>query len=333
MNKVIVIAEAGVNHNGEMEKAFELIRGAKDAGADYVKFQTFKAKELVTKKAKMAQYQKENCQKEESQYEMIKKLELSRAQHLALVDYCNKIGIKFLSTPFDKPSVDFLKTLNLDFFKVPSGEVTNIPYLRWVADAANKIVMSTGMCTIEEIEVALQILRGKNITLLHCNTEYPTPMEDVNLLAMVKMKEKFKVNVGYSDHTLGIEVPIAAVALGATIIEKHFTLSRNLEGPDHKASLEPEELKQMIKSIRNIELALGSGIKAPSNSEKKNIEIARKSIIAKCDIKKGEIFSEKNLNVKRPGHGISPINWDKLLGKTSLKDYSQEDLIEINELR
>ena len=330
--KTLIIAEAGVNHNGSIELAKKLIDVASEAGADAIKFQTFKAKNLVSKIAKKAKYQVENTGSDESQYEMLKKLELGFDEFKELKTYCDKKGIMFLSTPFDDESIEFLDNLGLKIFKIPSGEITNLPYLRKIGKLRKKVILSTGMADLGEIEDALDVLisvgiKKKNITVLHANTEYPTPIEDVNLKAMKTIECAFGVDVGYSDHTLGIEVPIAAVAMGAKVIEKHFTLSRDLEGPDHKASLEPDELKEMIKSIRNIEKALGNGIKKPSKSEIKNIKIARKSIVAKRDIKKGEVFSEENLTVKRPGNGISPMRWDEIIGQIALKDYNKDDLI------
>lgn len=331
-NKVFIIAEAGVNHNGSLEMAKKMVEVAKEAGADAIKFQTFKAENLVTKNAMKAEYQKQTTNKNESQYEMIKQLELSFNDFKELKKYCDKKEIMFLSTPFDFESIDFLNNLGLEIFKIPSGEITNLPYLRKIGKLKKKIILSTGMADLGEIEDALDVLinvgtKRENITILHCNTEYPTSYEDVNLLAMNTIKEAFKVNVGYSDHTLGVEVSIAAVALGAKVIEKHFTLDKNMSGPDHKASLEPDELKTMIKAIRNVEMALGNGIKKPSKSELKNKEIARKSIVAKRDIKKGEIFTEENIAVKRPGNGISPMRWDEIIGKTAMKDYKEDEFI------
>jgi N,N'-diacetyllegionaminate synthase len=334
LKRVIVIAEAGVNHNGNIVLAKKLIDSAYEAGADAVKFQTFKAEKLISKNAPKAEYQKQSTDSNESQFEMIKKLELDLETHKELLSYCNKKNIKFLSTPFDLDSIDLLNKLGLNIFKIGSGEITNLPYLRKIGSLKKKVIISTGMSDLGEIEDALDILISsgtskENITVLHCNTEYPTPIEDVNLKAMLTIKNAFDINIGYSDHTLGIEVPIAAVALGATVIEKHFTLDKTMEGPDHKASLEPHELKQMVCSIRNIEKAMGNGIKKPSLSEKKNINIARKSLIASKEIKKGEIFSENNLTVKRPGNGISPMRWDEFIGKVVTKDYNADDLIEL----
>ena len=327
MNKVFIIAEAGDNHNGSFELAKKLVDVAKDAGADAVKFQTFKTEEIVCLNAKMAEYQKKNLGFEETQFEMIKKLELSFEQFVELKKYCDKQGILFLSTPFDIPSVDFLFSLNLPVYKIPSGEITNLPYLRKINSYKAKVILSTGMATMDEIRDALNVLRDCKVSLLHCTTEYPCPFDSVNLRAIYALKKEFNLPVGYSDHTKGIEVPVAAVALGAEIIEKHFTLDKNMEGPDHKASLEPDELKQMVASIRNIEKAMGDGIKQPQESEKKNIEIARKSIVARCDIKKGEIFNEGNITTKRPGNGISPMRWDEIVGSAAKKDYKRDELI------
>ena len=331
---MIIIAEAGVNHNGSIDLAKRMIDKAVDAGVDYVKFQTFKAEKLVSIYAEKADYQKETTNVNESQFEMIKKLELDITSHKNLIKYCNKKGIRFLSTPFDNDSIDLLFDLGVDLFKIGSGELTNFPYLRKIATKCLPVILSTGMSNLSEVEQALEVLldnglKREQITLLHANTEYPTPFNDVNLKAMLTLKEAFKVNVGYSDHTLGIEVPIAAISLGATVIEKHFTLDKTMEGPDHKASLEPYELKAMVKAIRNIEKALGDGIKQPSASEKKNIPIARKSIIAACEIKKGEKLTEDNITTKRPGTGISPMRWNELLGRTASRDFTNDDLIEV----
>jgi len=329
---VFIIAEAGVNHNGSVEIAKKLIDVASSAGADAVKFQTFKAETLVAKSAQKAAYQNNTTDKNESQYEMLKKLELDEETHKELMLYCKKKSIQFLSTPFDYESIELLDALGLELFKIPSGEITNLPYLRHIGKYNKDIVLSTGMSDIGEIEDALDVLyragTDKNkITVLHANTEYPTPMEDVNLKAMVTIGNTFDISYGYSDHTLGIEVDIAAVAMGASIIEKHFTLDKTMEGPDHKASLEPDELKSMVIAIRNIELALGSRIKKPSKSEKPNIQIARKSILAKQKIKKGEIFTDKNLTIMRPGQGISPMRWDEMMGEKAQKEYDEGDLI------
>jgi N,N'-diacetyllegionaminate synthase len=334
VNKTFIIAEAGVNHNGNIEIAKKMIEVAKECGADAIKFQTFKAEKVISKYAPKAEYQKQTTGEIDSQLEMVKKLELSFDDFIVLKEYCDKLNIMFLSTPFDFESIDFLDDLGLEIFKIPSGEITNLPYLEKIGKLGKKVILSTGMADLGEIEDALDILtscgtKKEDITILHCNTEYPTPYEDVNLLAMLTIKEALKVKVGYSDHTLGIEVPIAAVALGASVIEKHFTLDKNMEGPDHKASLEPHELKVMIDAIRNIEKSLGNGIKKPSKSELKNKDIARKSIVAKREIKKGEIFTEDNITVKRPGNGISPMRWYEVLGKVALKDYKEDELIEI----
>ena len=328
---VFIIAEAGVNHNGSIDLAKKLIDVASNSGADAVKFQTFKAKNLVTINSEKADYQ-QTTNRKETQFDMLKKLELSKDNHIDLVDYSKKKKIKFLSSPFDLESINLLNNLGLDIFKIPSGEITNLPYLRLLGSQNKKIILSTGMSNIDEVKRALDVLENSgtkrtNIIVLHANTEYPTPMNDVNLRAMKKMGEELKVNFGYSDHTLGIEIALAAVAIGATCIEKHFTLDCNMDGPDHKASLESIELKAMVKAIRNIEKALGSEIKKPSNSETKNIKIVRKSIVAKTKILKGEILSEKNLTVKRPGEGISPMKWDNIIGTKSTKDYDEDDFI------
>lgn len=336
MQHTLIIAEAGVNHNGSIELAKKLVEKAKEAGVDYIKFQTFKASKLVTKAAKQAEYQQKNIGKEgDSQYQMLKKLELSPEEHDILIDYCHQLGIKFFSTAFDFDSIDYLHSLNLGLWKIPSGEVTNYPFLKRIAAYNEPTILSTGMCDMENVRAAVEALyknglTKENLILLHCNTEYPTPFEDVNLKAMDALRKEFGVEVGYSDHTKGIEVPIAAVALGATVIEKHFTLDRNMEGPDHKASLEPDELKSMVSAIRNIEKAVGGdGTKHVSESEKKNIAIARKSIVAACDIKAGEVFTEQNLTVKRPGNGISPMRWEEVIGLKAKRDFREDELIEI----
>ncbi|WP_066890582.1 N-acetylneuraminate synthase [Clostridium nigeriense] len=332
MSKVFIIAEAGVNHNGSIEIAKKLIDEAARCGVDAVKFQSFKAKNLVTKAAKQADYQKNNMGKEVSQYEMLKALELSYEDHNELINYSKEKGIMFLSSPFDLESIDMLNNLGIEIFKVPSGEIENVPYLRKIAKTGKKVILSTGMSNLSDIEFALEILRGSganDISVLHCNTDYPTKMKEVNLRAMNTIGSAFSVEIGYSDHTKGIEVPIAAVALGAKIIEKHFTLDRNMEGPDHKASLEPNELKNMVDAIRNVEIALGNGIKALTDSEKKNIKIARKSIISSTSIKAGEIFTEDNLTIKRPGTGLSPKMWDEVLGKRAKKDYYVDEMVEL----
>ena len=338
MNKRIIIAEAGVNHNGDLNLAKRLVERAARAGADYVKFQTFKAEKLVVKTAEKAAYQKANLpeQAAESQLAMLKKLELSENDHFELIGHCKKNNIQFLSTAFDEESIELLKSFGIKLGKVPSGEITNLPYLERMAASFEKLVVSTGMADLQEIKNALEILvkagADKNkITVLHCTTEYPTPFADVNLRAMRTIGRECKVAVGYSDHTLGIEISIAAVALGAELIEKHFTLDRTMEGPDHKASLEPDELETMIRSIRNVEDALGDGIKRPSDSEKKNITVARRSIVAARPIKKGELFSNENLTVKRPGTGLNPMLWHSVVGKIADKDYEADELIRINE--
>jgi N,N'-diacetyllegionaminate synthase len=333
--RVLIIAEAGVNHNGNIESAKKLIDVAAEAGVDYVKFQTFKADKTVTRKATRATYQDSNTKNKDSQYEMLKKLELSENMHRELIEYCELKRVKFLSTGFDLESLEFLHKLGIPLFKIPSGEITNLPYLRKIASFKKPVVMSTGMADMQEVNEAFQVLLSEglikeDITIIHCNTEYPTPMEDVNLKAMNSIGEELEVEIGYSDHTLGIEVPIAAVALGAKVIEKHFTLNRNLPGPDHRASLEPDELKLMVEAIRNIEKAiLGSGKKEPSKSEMKNKDIVRKSIIASKVIRKGDKFNEDNLTVKRPGNGISPMKWDNVLGQTANRDFKEDELIEL----
>jgi N,N'-diacetyllegionaminate synthase len=329
---VFIIAEAGVNHNGSIELAKKMIDAATYVQADAIKFQTFKTERLVSQSAQKAEYQKSTTGAYESQFDMIKKLELNADVHKELMNYCKKKKIIFLSTPFDHESIGLLNELGLDIFKIPSGEITNLPYLRHIGQLNKKIILSTGMADIGEIEDALDILikagtEKEKITVLHANTEYPTPMEDVNLRAMVTIGKTFDIAYGYSDHTLGIEVDIAAVAMGAQVIEKHFTLDKTMEGPDHKASLEPDELNAMILAIRNIEKALGNGIKKPSKSEKKNMSVARKSIVASVFIKKGDVFSKSNLEIKRPGSGISPMQWDDLLGTVASKDYEADELI------
>ena len=333
MKHVLIIAEAGVNHNGSLDIAKKLIDKAVEAGVDIIKFQTFKSEKLVSKAARQAEYQQRNIgKKDEGQLAMLKKLELSETDHEELIAYCREKGIRFFSTAFDMDSIEYLHSLNLDLWKIPSGEVTNYPYLRKIAQYHEPVILSTGMCELSDIDAAVRVLidfgvKKEQITILHCNTEYPTPYEDVNLRAMLEIRDRFGVNVGYSDHTNGIEVPVAAVAMGATVIEKHFTLDKNMEGPDHKASLEPDELKAMVRAIRNIEKSLGSGHKSISESEKKNIEIARKSIVAACPIKKGEMFTEDNLTVKRPGNGISPMRWNEVVGKIAIKDFEEEEMI------
>lgn len=334
MNRVFIIAEAGVNHNGSLKMARHLVDVAVKSGADAVKFQTFRAEAVVVPTLEKAKYQIKNMGTSEPQLEMLKKLELSTKAHGELVKYCKKKGIVFLSSPFDLKSVDLLHRLGLKIFKIPSGEITNLPYLRKIGRLRKKIIISTGMSNLEEIKTALSILTKagvvkKDITVLHCNTEYPTPLEDANLSAMLTIRDVLKVNAGYSDHTLGTEVSIAAAALGARVIEKHFTLDRNMEGPDHRTSLEPEELAAMIKAIRNIEKSMGDGVKDASPSERKNKLIVRKSIVAFMDIKKGELFTEENLTVKRPGTGINPMEWYKIIGKSAKRNYLKEEPIEL----
>lgn len=326
---VYIIAEAGVNHNGSFDLACKLADVAKTSGVDCIKFQTFKSRNLVSGNAQKAEYQKDTTGGG-SQIDMLQRLELSYDEFLALKDYCDKIGICFLSTPFDFESIDFLDSIDMPFWKIPSGEATNLPYLIALAKTGKPVVMSTGMCEMDEIGAAINILienGTKEIKLLHCNTGYPTPFEDVNLRAMQTMRDAFSLEVGYSDHTKGIEVPIAAVALGATVIEKHFTLDSNMEGPDHKASLDPNELTAMVSSIRHIEKALGTGDKTPSPSEKKNIAVTRKSIVAKTNIKMGDVFTEDNVTVKRPGTGNSPMKWFDVLGMKAVRDYQEDELI------
>ena len=332
MSRVFIIAEAGVNHNGDLKIAEKMIDKAAEAGADAVKFQTFTAQNLVCLNAKKADYQLETTNQSETQYEMLKKLELTRDMHKRLIEYCNQKKIIFLSTPFDLESINMLVELGLSIIKIPSGEITNFPYLKRVGSTGLRVILSTGMSSLDEVKEAVKVLKengSTDITVLHCNTEYPTPMEDVNLNAMVTLKRELGIETGYSDHTKGIEIPIAAVALGAKIIEKHFTLDKTMKGPDHKASIEPEELAEMVKAIRNIEIALGNGVKAPSESEKKNIEIVRKSIVAAKRIKKGEIFSEDNITVKRPGTGISPMKWNDIIGKVAKRDFEMDEFIEL----
>lgn len=331
-NNAFIIAEAGVNHNGNLDIAFDLVDAAAKSGADAVKFQTFTAKSLVSKGAPKARYQLETTDKGETQFEMIEKLQLSYNDFSELKKYCGEVGIEFISTPFDLDSIDFLAGLGLETIKIPSGEITNLPYLTKAAKTGIDIILSTGMSTLAEVEAAMNVLKSNSageIILLHCTTEYPAPYADVNLKAMLTLKDKFGVRVGYSDHTPGIEIPIAAVAMGAQVIEKHFTLDKNMEGPDHKASLEPDELQAMVRAIRNVEAAMGSGEKAPSESEIKNMPIARKSIVALKNIRRGEIFSEDNLTVKRPGTGISPMRWNEVIGMPSNKDYKEDELIEL----
>jgi N,N'-diacetyllegionaminate synthase len=335
MKKTLIIAEAGVNHNGSIELAKQLIDAASDAGVDYVKFQTFRTENLVSKLAKKADYQVRNLPDvDDMQFSMLKKLELSTGDHYELIDYCQVKGVKFFSTAFDLDSIDFLASLKLGIWKIPSGEITNYPYIKRIAQFKEPVILSTGMSELAEIKDAIQVLNTfgvskELITVLHCNTEYPTPMCDVNLLAMQTLHKELDVPTGYSDHTCGIEVPIAAVALGAVIVEKHFTLDRGMEGPDHKASLEPHELKSMVVAIRNVEKALGTNEKIVSSSEKENRKVARKSIVAARDILEGEVFTEENITVKRPGTGISPMRWREIIGKKAYKSFHADDLIEL----
>lgn len=332
MSRTYIIAEAGVNHNGDFNLAKKMVYEAKKAGVDAVKFQTFISKNLVSSYAPKADYQKKTTNSSESQQDMLKKLELSFEYFTLLQEYANELDIDFLSTPFDDDSIEFLKTLEMPFWKIPSGEITNLPYLMKIEETKKPIILSTGMSTMDEIEQALNVFKAYNrsdIILLHCNTEYPTPFRDVNLNAMNTLKDKFKIKVGYSDHTKGIEVPIAAVAMGAVVIEKHFTLDKNMEGPDHKASLEPHELISMVNAIRNIENALGDGVKIPSDSEKKNIATVRKSIVAKKNILKGDVFTVENIITKRPGNGISPMKWFDVLGKVAIRDFNIDEIIEL----
>ena len=331
--KTLVISEAGVNHNGDLGLAKKLIEVAAKSGADYVKFQTFNAERLVTKKARKARYQMRNSNSGESQFEMLKSLELSETMHRELIEESGVQGIGFISTAFDIESANMLLLLGQDIFKIPSGEITNLPYLRHIGSFGKKIILSTGMSNLQEVSDALKILEvsgtpKSQITVLHCASAYPAPVSEVNLLAMQTMKENLDVAVGYSDHTLGIEVSIAAVALGATVIEKHFTLDRNLPGPDHVASLEPDELKSMVSQIRNIEMALGVGVKRAMPSELENLSLVRRSIVANSSIRKGEIFSELNLAAKRPGTGISPMHWDRIIGSQATRDFHVDELID-----
>ncbi len=332
--KTLIIAEAGVNHNGDLAMARQLVEVAAQSGADFVKFQTFKADRLVTRQAAKADYQRQLTAEDESQYDMIRRLELTPEMHVALIEHCARQGIRFLSTGFDIESLDLLAGFGMPLFKIPSGEITNLPYLQHIGRMGTPVILSTGMADMAEIGAALDVLERagtprQQITVLHCNTEYPSPMRDVNLRAMLSIRDAYGVQVGYSDHTAGIEVPIAAVALGATIIEKHFTLDRNLPGPDHQASLEPGELKAMVTAIRNIELALGDGVKRPSASEVKNIPIARKSLVAAGPIRAGEPFTRANLAVKRPGTGVSPMRMDGVLGRVARRDFQTDELIEL----
>ena len=332
MSRIYIIAEAGVNHNGSLEIAKKMVDAAKDAGADAIKFQTFKAENIVTKNAAKADYQVKNTGEDTSQYAMLKKLELSCADFEKIKAYCDDSGIEFLSTPFDLESIDFLQEIGIRFLKIPSGEITNFPYLRKIGQTGMPVIMSTGMSTLEEVGEAIRVLReyGSNeISLLHCTTEYPAPLDSVNLKAMQTMAEAFNLPVGYSDHTSGIAVSVAAVAMGAVIIEKHFTLDRNMEGPDHKASLEPDELKAMVQSIRDAEMVMGTGEKGLSYSELKNVSVVRKSIVAKRAIRKGMLFSEDNLSVKRPGTGVNPMQWNKVIGLCAKRDYEEDERNEL----
>lgn len=335
MDRTLIIAEAGVNHNGSREMALRLIDAAAEAGADYVKFQTFRTEELVSRRAKKAGYQVRNLGgDDDSQYGMLKRLELSEADHRALTERCAERGIGFLSTAFDLPSLAFLDGLGLPLWKVPSGEITNFPYLRAVGRTGKPVILSTGMADLDEIEQALGVLirfgtPRESITLLHCTTEYPAPKEEVNLRAMGTMRERFGLPVGYSDHTEGIEIAVAAAALGAVVIEKHFTLDRNLEGPDHRASLEPDELKRLVTAVRSVESALGDGCKVPAASERRNRAVARKSIVAARPIRRGELFTEENLTTKRPGDGLSPLLWERAVGRPAPRDFAAEEGIEL----
>ncbi|MGN0311729.1 MAG: N-acetylneuraminate synthase [Lachnospiraceae bacterium] len=327
---VKIIAEAGVNHNGSMELAKKLVDAAAKAGADYVKFQTFKPEKLVARSAGTAEYQKKNLHSDESQLEMLNKLALTQEDFRELKRYCEERNIGFLSTPFDLDSLAFLDSLGMDFWKIPSGEITNLPYLEAIAQTDRPVVLSTGMADLAEVEAAMKVLtqqKPREIIILQCNTEYPTPYEDVNLRAMQTMKEVFRVPVGYSDHTKGIAIPLAAVGAGAQVIEKHFTLDRTLPGPDHVASLEPDELQAMVEGIRQIEKAMGTGEKVPSSSEKKNIVAARKSLVAACRIQKGELFTSENITAKRPGDGLSPMRYHEILGQVADRDYEEDEQI------
>ena len=329
---VFIIAEAGVNHNGSADLAKQLIDVAANSGADAVKFQTFKAESLVAQNSQKAEYQKHSTNASESQYSMIKKLELDVETHKELIAYCQEKCIMFLSSPFDLDSIEMLNNLGLEIFKIPSGEITNLPYLRRIGSLNKEVILSTGMSNLQEIEDALGVLINtgtpkESITVLHANTMYPTPMRDVNLNTMLVIQKEFDIAVGYSDHTLGIEVDIAAVAMGATVIEKHFTLDKSMDGPDHQASLDPEELKAMVSAIRNVEKAMGSSEKKASPSESVNINIVRKSIVANQKIKKGDLLTDKNITVKRPGNGINPMKWDSVIGTAAVKDYKMDDLI------
>lgn len=329
--RILIIAEAGVNHNGDLELAKEMVRKAKKAEADYIKFQTFIPRDLVTSRAEKADYQKKETAGNSTQLEMLEHLALSEQAFLELKEYCDRLEVGFLSTPFDLGSIDFLSRLDMDYWKVPSGEITNLPYLEKIGGTGKKVILSTGMSELYEIRAALDILEKNGsgeIIILQCNTEYPTPFADVNLLAMKQMEGVFHKRVGYSDHTQGIEVPIAAAALGARVIEKHFTLDRNMEGPDHRASLEPDELAAMVQAIRNVEKALGDGKKRRTPSERHNAELVRKSIVTSAPVKAGERFTVDNVTVKRPGTGVSPMEWHSVLGKQAKRDYESDELIE-----
>lgn len=331
-NHVYIIAEAGVNHNGSLELAKKLVDAAAEAGADAVKFQTFVPENLVSRYAEKADYQKATTDKAESQIDMLRKVVLKKEWHQVLIGYAEAKGIQFISTPFDLESIDFLATLDLPLYKIPSGEITNLPYLEKIGKLGKPVILSTGMSDMDEVRTAVGILKKNGcpkVSVLHCNTQYPTPFEDVNLAVMNSLREELDLEIGYSDHTLGIEVPIAAVAMGATIIEKHFTLDKTMEGPDHKASLEPDELIAMVRSIRNIEKAIGNGDKRVTESEQGNKGIVRKSIVAKRDIKKGDVLSDSNITVKRPGTGISPMRWYEVIGKTAIRDFMEDELIEL----
>ena len=332
MERVCIIAEAGVNHNGDFNLAKKMVDVAKAAGVDYIKFQTFVPKKLVSRFAEKADYQKETTEANESQLQMLKKLTLTNENFIEIKRYCDEKNIGFLSTPFDLESIDFLEQFDMDFWKVPSGEITNLPYLEAIAKTKRKVIMSTGMCNIKEIEEAISILEKYDIpeiVLLHCNTQYPTPYKHVNLRAINTIKTLLGKTVGYSDHTQGIEILIAAVAMGATVIEKHFTLDKTMEGPDHIASLDPQELKSMVYSIRNVECAIGNGVKAPSPSEMTNKSVARKSIVASREIKRGEILTEENITTKRPGNGISPMKWYEVIGTIATRDFKEDELIQL----
>lgn len=335
MKKCVIIAEAGVNHNGSIELACKLIDAAAAAGVDYVKFQTFRTENLVTRSARKAEYQARNIDNNDnSQFNMLKKLELSPQDHHVLIEHCNRKGVRFFSTAFDLDSIEFLDSLGLELWKVPSGELTNFPYLRAIGKTRRPVILSTGMATLAEIHMALSVLTrfgtpADSITLLHCTTEYPAPKNEINLRAMQTMSDIFGLPVGYSDHTQGIEIPVAAAAMGASVIEKHFTLDRTMEGPDHAASLEPDQLINMVKDIRNVEMAMGSGVKEPAASEIPNITIARKSIVAARMIKKNEQLTEENMTVKRPANGLSPMDWEKVVGTPAKRDFEKDEQIEL----